>query len=207
MTRSSSCSCCCWEVSFVSVPGVEVILTTSDLCRRWMASIQELLNYLVHIQDPSHQAVHLLVQALKPTTRGIVGYDGTLSGLKDLFYDSLKHNFHLLPFLSSLFSSPVCHHLHVLQSLGDLHFVQPLLLLINPQLAGIDLAEHAVDGEGVVKPLLSEHRHLHHLGIQLLHLSHTHLHLLQRGPGEDRRGKWKNKDDVEGQTKYFIPKK
>lgn len=26
-------------VAFVSVPGVEVVLTTSDLCRRWMTSI------------------------------------------------------------------------------------------------------------------------------------------------------------------------
>lgn len=55
-------------VAFVSVPRVEVVLTTSDLCRRWMTSIQELLNYLINIQDPSHQAVHLLVQALKSAT-------------------------------------------------------------------------------------------------------------------------------------------
>lgn len=61
------------KVSFDSLPGVEVILTTSDLCRRWMTSIQELLNYLVNVQDPSHQAVHLLVQTLKPTTKDIVG--------------------------------------------------------------------------------------------------------------------------------------
>lgn len=74
--------------------------------------------------------------------------------------------------------SPVCHHLHVLQSLGDLHLVQPLLLLINPQLAGIDLTEHAVDSEGIMKPLLSEYRHLSYLSVQLLHLSHTHLNLL-----------------------------
>jgi len=37
------------QVSLVSVPGVEVILTTSDLCRGRMTSIQELLNYLVNV--------------------------------------------------------------------------------------------------------------------------------------------------------------
>jgi len=54
------------RVSSISVPGVEVVLTASDLRRRWMTSIQELLNYLINVQDPPHQAVHLLVQALKP---------------------------------------------------------------------------------------------------------------------------------------------
>lgn len=56
------------ERSVLLVPGVEVVLTASDLCRRWMTSIQELLNYQVNIQDPPHQAVHLLVQAFKPIT-------------------------------------------------------------------------------------------------------------------------------------------
>lgn len=65
------------------VPGVEVVLTTSDLCRGWMTSIKELLNYLINVQDSSHQAVHLLVQALKPTTKGIVGNDETVGGLID----------------------------------------------------------------------------------------------------------------------------
>lgn len=57
-----------------------MVLTTSDLCRGWMASIQELLDYLVNVQDPSHQTVHLLVQGLKPT-RGIDGYSRTVSWL------------------------------------------------------------------------------------------------------------------------------
>lgn len=156
--------------SFVSVPGVEVVLTASDLCRRWVSTIQELLNYLVHVEDSSHQAVHLLVQTLKPTTGGMVENIHIVNGLK-----WKKHSLS-----SASFSSPVCHHLHVLQFLGDLHFVQPLLLLIDPQLAGVDLAEHTVDGECVVKPLLSEHRHLDDLGVQLLHLPQTHLHLLYR---------------------------
>lgn len=59
---SRNCSSCrSQEVSFVSVPGVEVVLTTSDLCRGRMTPIQELLDYLVNVQDPSHEAVHLLV--------------------------------------------------------------------------------------------------------------------------------------------------
>lgn len=40
-----------------------------------MTSIQELLNYLVNVQNPSHQAVHFLVKALEPTRKGIVGCD------------------------------------------------------------------------------------------------------------------------------------
>ncbi len=67
-----------------------MVLTTSDLRRRWMTSIQELLNYLVNIQDPSHQAVHLLVQALKPTAKGIVGDDGILSGLGDFCFGQIE---------------------------------------------------------------------------------------------------------------------
>lgn len=43
-----------------------MVLTASNFCRRWMTSIQELLNYLINIQDPSHEAVHFLVQTLKP---------------------------------------------------------------------------------------------------------------------------------------------
>lgn len=42
-----------------------------------MTSIQKLLNNLVDIQDPAHQAVHLLVQALKPTTKVIAGNNET----------------------------------------------------------------------------------------------------------------------------------
>ncbi|TNN65917.1 hypothetical protein EYF80_023917 [Liparis tanakae] len=113
--------------------------------------------------------------ALKPTTKGIVSYNP--AGLP------------CAATATNPSASPVCHHLHILQSLWDLHLVQPLLLLVNPQLAGVDLAEHAVDGEGIVEPLLSEHRHLGHLGVKLLHLSHAHLHLLQSGQRtEERRG-------------------
>ena len=84
------------------------------------------------------------------------------------------------------FSSPVRYHLYVVQFLRDLHLVQPLLLLINPQLAGVHLTEHAVDSQSIVKPLLSQHSHIHHLSVQLLHLHHTHLHLLQSGAGHAR---------------------
>lgn len=59
-----------------------MVLTASDLCRRWVSAIQELLNYLVHIQDSSHQAVHLLVQTLKPTTGGMVENIHIVNGLK-----------------------------------------------------------------------------------------------------------------------------
>lgn len=55
------------ENSGLVLPAVEVVLTASDLCRAGVTTVQELLHYLVHVQDPSHQAVHLLVQALKPT--------------------------------------------------------------------------------------------------------------------------------------------
>lgn len=48
------------------LPAVQVILTPSDLSGTGMVTVQELLNNKIHIQDPSHQAVHLLVQALKP---------------------------------------------------------------------------------------------------------------------------------------------
>lgn len=85
------------------------------------------------------------------------------------------------------FSSPVCYHLYIVQFLRDLHLVQPLLLLINPQLAGIHLTEHAVDSQSIVKPLLSQHCHIHHLSVQLLYLHHTHLHLLQSGGDHTRR--------------------
>ena len=55
------------------VPGVEVVLAASDLRRGRVSSVQELLDDLVDVQDPPHQAVHLLVQALKPTPQGPVG--------------------------------------------------------------------------------------------------------------------------------------
>lgn len=48
-----------------------MVLTASDLGGGWVISIQELLDYLVNVQDPSHQAVHLLVQRLKPTRSSI----------------------------------------------------------------------------------------------------------------------------------------
>lgn len=59
-----------------------MILTTSNLRRRRMTSIQELLYYLINIQDPSHQAVHLLVQAFKPELKRHVNLK------KGAFYDS-----------------------------------------------------------------------------------------------------------------------
>lgn len=46
--------------------------------------------------------------------------------------------------------SPVLDDLQVLQLLWDLHVVEPLLLLINPELTGISLAEHLVQGQGVL---------------------------------------------------------
>ena len=70
------------EMRLVSVPGVKVVLTSSDLCGGRMTSIQELLNDLVNVQNPSHQAVHLLVQAFKPTTYGIVGYEEQIQCVK-----------------------------------------------------------------------------------------------------------------------------
>ena len=55
------------------LPGVEVVLAASDLRRGRVSSVQELLDDLVDVQDPPHQAVHLLVQALKPTPPGHMG--------------------------------------------------------------------------------------------------------------------------------------
>ena len=48
------------------VPAVEVVLAGADLLRAGMAALHQLLHHLVDVQDPSHDAVHLLVQALKP---------------------------------------------------------------------------------------------------------------------------------------------
>jgi len=49
-----------------AIPAVEVVLAGADLLRAGVAPIHQLLHHLVDVQDPSHDAVHLLVQALKP---------------------------------------------------------------------------------------------------------------------------------------------
>lgn len=59
-SEASAASFCHWKSYWVNVnarrsksqfpvPGVEVILTTSDLCGGRMTSIQQLLNYLVNV--------------------------------------------------------------------------------------------------------------------------------------------------------------
>lgn len=52
------------------LPAVEVILAGSDFRGTRVAPINQLLNNLVDIQNATHQAVHLLVEAFKPVWEG-----------------------------------------------------------------------------------------------------------------------------------------
>ena len=58
--------------------------------------------------------------------------------------------------------------LQVLQFLGDLGAVEPLLLLVDPNLAGVGFAEHLVERQSVLQRLLPEPGQLHHLLVALL---------------------------------------
>ncbi|KAL0621254.1 LOW QUALITY PROTEIN: Zinc finger protein [Plecturocebus cupreus] len=69
----------------------------------------------------------------------------------------------------------------VLQLLWDLHVVEPLLLLINPELTGITLAEHLVQGQGVLERLLPQPRQLCHLLIPLLDARQPAPHIWRLG--------------------------
>lgn len=48
------------------LPAVEMVLAGAHLVRAGVAAFHQLLHRVVHIQDPAHQTVHLLVQTLKP---------------------------------------------------------------------------------------------------------------------------------------------
>jgi len=86
--------------------------------------------------------------------------------------------------------SPVLHDLQVLQLLGDVHAVEPLLLLVDPNLAGAGLRQHLVERQSVLQRLLAEARQLHHLLVALLDARQPGLDLQHTpsGPISGRRG-------------------
>lgn len=67
--------------------------------------------------------------------------------------------------------------LQVLQFLRDLHTVEPLLLLVYPNLTGISFTHHLVESQSVLKCLLPEPRQLHHLFVAFLDAGQPVLHL------------------------------
>lgn len=72
---------------------------------------------------------------------------------------------------------PVLDDLQVLQFLGDLHAVEPLLLLVDPHLAGSGFTQHLVEGQGVLQGLLPEPGQLCHLLVALLNACEPVLNL------------------------------
>lgn len=58
--------CAAVERGVERVPAVQVVLAAPYLRGTRVASIQQLLYDLIDVQDPTHEAVHLLVQTLKP---------------------------------------------------------------------------------------------------------------------------------------------
>lgn len=137
--------CCKNKTKHLFVPVVEFVLLALDILFARVTIVHELPGDLVYHSNTRRLVVHLRLQTLKPA-KNTVHINTVLITLQ-----SQTHMRHLVVL-------PVLYDLQVLQFFGDLHAVQPLLLLVDPNFTGIGLAEHLVECQSILQCLLPQLR-------------------------------------------------